>query len=81
MTTTSLFAAGMPCTDNNTTWARRQVTSEPVPLRMIRGNCPRLVVIDLPDPHTFGRAIIPAARRSNQAMPHDGANVAGCGTS
>lgn len=36
--TSAIFATGMPCTDNNTIWARRQVTTDLVPLRMIRNS-------------------------------------------
>jgi hypothetical protein len=36
--TSAIFVTGMPCADNSTIWARRQVTTEPVPLRMIRSN-------------------------------------------
>ena len=34
--TSAVFATGMPCADSNTICARRQVTTEPLPLRMIR---------------------------------------------
>ncbi|MEU0633048.1 hypothetical protein [Streptomyces sp. NPDC005989] len=34
--TSPIFATGMPCDDSSTIWARRQVTTDPVPLRMIR---------------------------------------------
>ncbi|WP_406500780.1 hypothetical protein OG936_13555 [Streptomyces sp. NBC_00846] len=34
--TSAIFATGMPCANSSTIWARRQVTTEPVPLRMIR---------------------------------------------
>ncbi|MFB7867915.1 hypothetical protein [Streptomyces sp. NPDC056069] len=33
--TSAIFATGMPCADSSTIWARRQVTTDPVPLRMI----------------------------------------------
>ncbi|ADI04629.1 hypothetical protein SBI_01508 [Streptomyces bingchenggensis BCW-1] len=36
--TSAIFATDMPCADNSTIWARRQVTTEPVPRRMIRSN-------------------------------------------
>ncbi|ATW52705.1 hypothetical protein CGZ69_18805 [Streptomyces peucetius subsp. caesius ATCC 27952] len=36
--TSAIFATGMLCADNSTIWARRQVTTEPVPLRMIRSH-------------------------------------------
>lgn len=36
--TSAIFATGMPCADSSTIWARRQVTTDPVPLRMIRGS-------------------------------------------
>ena len=31
--TSAIFATGMPCADSSTIWARRQVTTEPVPCR------------------------------------------------
>lgn len=34
--TSAIFATGMPCADSRTIWARRHVTTDPVPLRMIR---------------------------------------------
>ncbi|WSK67007.1 hypothetical protein OG295_01600 [Streptomyces sp. NBC_01276] len=34
--TSAIFPTDMPCADNSTICARRQVTTEPVPLRMIR---------------------------------------------
>ncbi|WP_308296120.1 hypothetical protein [Streptomyces sp. ISL-96] len=36
--TSAIFATGMPCADSSTIWARRQVTTDPVPLRMIRSS-------------------------------------------
>lgn len=36
--TSAIFATAMPCADNSTIWARRQVTTDPVPRRMIRSS-------------------------------------------
>nr|WP_169314089.1 hypothetical protein [Streptomyces piniterrae] len=36
--TSAIFATGMLCADSNTIWARRQVTTDPLPLRMIRSS-------------------------------------------
>nr|WP_269859625.1 hypothetical protein [Streptomyces sp. RPT161] len=36
--TSTIFATGMPCADSNTIWARRQDTTDPLPLRMIRSS-------------------------------------------
>ncbi|MGW0807753.1 hypothetical protein [Nonomuraea sp. NPDC002799] len=36
--TSAIFATGMLCADNSTICARRQVTTDPVPLRMIRSS-------------------------------------------
>ncbi len=36
--TSAIFATGMPWADSRTIWARRQVTTEPVPRRMIRSS-------------------------------------------
>jgi len=39
--TSAIFVTDMPCADNSTIWARRQVTTDPEPLRMIRSRrCP-----------------------------------------
>ncbi|KUL44567.1 hypothetical protein ADL12_05155 [Streptomyces regalis] len=34
--TVAVLSTGMPCAESSTVWARRQVTTEPVPRRMIR---------------------------------------------
>jgi hypothetical protein len=36
--TSAIFATAMPCADSSPIWARRQVTTEPVPRRMIRSS-------------------------------------------
>ncbi|MCI3928894.1 hypothetical protein MQV74_06285 [Streptomyces sp. AN091965] len=36
--TSASFTTGIPCVDSKTIWARRQVTTDPVPLRMIRSS-------------------------------------------
>lgn len=36
--TSAIFATGMPCADSSTIWARRQDTTDPVPLRIIRSS-------------------------------------------
>ncbi len=36
--TSAIFATGMPCAESSTIWARRQVTTDPVPLRIIRSS-------------------------------------------
>ncbi|WP_307659333.1 hypothetical protein [Streptomyces sp. V1I1] len=36
--TSAILATGMPWADSSTIWARRQVTTDPVPLRMIRSS-------------------------------------------
>ncbi|KAF5990264.1 hypothetical protein BOG92_054325 [Streptomyces sp. WAC00263] len=38
--TSAIFATGMPCADSRIIWARRQVTTDPVPRRMIRSSRP-----------------------------------------
>jgi len=42
----ALLATGMPCADSSTICARRQVTTDPVPLRMIRSSssCPSPII-------------------------------------
>ncbi len=36
--TSAILATGMPCADSSTIWARRQVTTDPAPRRMIRSS-------------------------------------------
>ncbi|MCZ0996310.1 hypothetical protein O1L44_29550 [Streptomyces noursei] len=36
--TSAILATGMPCADSKTIWARRQVTTDPLPRRMIRSS-------------------------------------------
>jgi len=73
------FATGMPCADSSTVWARRQGTTDPVLLWMIRSS-------RLPSPSSISRTRTRsairsfrrhrAARPSGRAARHDRANVA-----
>ncbi|MGW7284993.1 DUF5925 domain-containing protein [Streptomyces sp. NPDC054847] len=49
--TSAILAIAMPCADRSMIWARRQVTTDPVPLRTIRQQPQALVVIVFARPH------------------------------
>ena len=51
--TSAIFTTGMPCADSRIIWARRQVTTDPVPLRMIRSSRRPSSSIDLPDTYSL----------------------------
>ncbi|WP_308083189.1 hypothetical protein [Streptomyces sp. NK15101] len=77
--TSAIFATGMRCADSSTIWARRQVTTEPVLLRMIRSSrLPSSSSISRTRTRSAARSFWPpgTARRSNRVTRQDGANVA-----
>ena len=56
--TSAIFAGAMPCADSRTICARRQVTTDPVPLRTIRSSrCPSSSSIS----RTCTRSAMPAS--------------------
>jgi hypothetical protein len=63
--TFAIAGTSMPWAGSSTICARRQVTTDPLPRRMIRTSRPALVIIDLTHPHTSGHR--PSLRRSAPA--------------
>jgi hypothetical protein len=79
--TSAILATGMPCADN---WARRQVTTDPVPPADDPQQPPTLVVIDLTNLYTSSHVIIlarPAAQKTTHTANCHEANVVSARTS